>query len=230
MKDSNVFSEDDLSRGSDIITRDQTCYTLAPVQRQALEYLKSFISRNGYAPTLKEISEFLGVRSASTAHFHLSRLEEKGFIRKGLKGSIELIDKKTEESLAPMSPNSVPLLGLIAAGAPIEAIEDNSVSIEIPPQYFDRKRELYCLQVTGDSMIDAHIMDGDIIIVEKKDSAENGQIVVALLDDDTATLKTFRRLKGGKVMLIPHNSNHAPITLNSVRIQGRLVGLMRELN
>jgi repressor LexA len=209
---------------------DQISFTLAPVQRQALEYLKNFISQNGFAPTLKEICEYLGVKSVSTAHFHLSRLEEKGFIKRESKGSIEILDKKNTASSANLSSCSVPLLGLIAAGAPIEAIGDTSVYIDIPPQYFDRKRELYCLQVTGDSMIDAHIMDGDVIIVEKKDTAENGQIVVALLDDGTATLKTFRRLKGGKVMLIPHNPTHTPITLDSVSIQGRLVGLIRELH
>jgi len=210
-------------------TPDNLSFTLAPVQRQALDYLKNFILEHGFAPTLKEISEYLGVRSASTAHFHLSRLEQKGFIRKGAQGSIELIEKSPEDFKIQSSPCAVPLLGLIAAGAPIEAIEDGTVTIDIPPQYFDRKRELYCLQVTGDSMIDAHIMDGDVIIVEKRDTADNGQIVVALLDDGTATLKTFRRLKGGKVMLIPHNPKHTPITLDSVSIQGRLVGLIREL-
>lgn len=209
---------------------DQLYFTLAPVQRQALDYLKNFIGEKGFAPTLKEICEYLGVKSVSTAHFHLSRLEEKGYIRRSSKGSIEILDKKNTAQAINASSSSVPLLGLIAAGSPIEAIGDTSVFIDIPPQYFDKKRELYCLQVTGDSMIDAHIMDGDIIIVEKRNTADNGQIVVALLDDDTATLKTFRRLKGGKVMLIPHNPNLQPITLDSVRIQGRLVGLIRELN
>jgi len=112
---------------------------------------------------------------------------------------------------------------------PIEAIEDPNLTIDIPPQYFSKNRELYCLQVTGDSMIDAHIMDGDIIVVEKRNTADDGQIVVALLEDNTATLKTFRRLKGGKVMLIPHNPEHKPMTLDSVDVQGRLVGVMREL-
>ncbi|HMO16980.1 MAG TPA: transcriptional repressor LexA [Oligoflexia bacterium] len=204
-------------------------YALAPVQRQALQYLRNFISDHGFAPTLKDISEYLGVRSVSTAHFHLSRLEQKGFIKKNTNGSIELLEKNPDHLKIQNSPCAVPLLGLIAAGAPIEALEDSSVTIDIPPQYFDRKREIFCLQVTGDSMIDAHIMDGDIIIVEKRETADNGQIVVALLDDGTATLKTFRRLKGGKVMLIPHNPAHTPITLDSVSIQGRLIGLMREL-
>ncbi len=205
-------------------------FSLAPVQRQALEYLRNFINEHGFAPTLKDIAENLGVKSPSTAHFHLSRLEQKGFIKRGIQGAIELLEKPTDDPLFSSSPYSVPLLGLIAAGSPIEAIEDSSVQIEVPSQYFSKNREIYCLQVTGDSMIDAHILDGDIIIVEKKDTADDGQIVVALLPDNTVTLKTFRRLKGGKIMLIPHNSQHKPLTLDSVEVQGRLLGLIRELH
>ena len=136
--------------------------------------------------------------------------------------------------------NAVPLFGLIAAGSTIEAIGDSSVFVDIPPQFLDSRSaqgrvpggrgEIYCLQVTGDSMIDAHIMDGDIIIVRRQDTANDGEIVVALLDDGCATVKTFRRLKGGKVMLIPHNPKHQPMTLDKVTIQGRVIGLIREMN
>lgn len=203
-------------------------HSLAPVQRQTLEYLRGFISDKGFAPTLKDISSFIGVRSPSTAHFHLSRLEDKGYIRRGQDGSIELIE--IDELQASSSPCAVPLVGLIAAGSPIEAIEDSSVMIDVPPQFIERKKEIYCLQVTGDSMIDAHIMDGDVIIVAKQDTADDGQIVVAILEDNTATLKTFRRLKGGKVMLIPHNPTMQPITVDKVEIQGRLIGLIREVH
>lgn len=202
-------------------------HSLAPVQRQTLEFLRSFISERGFGPTLKDIAEFIGVRSPSTAHFHLSRLEDKGFIRRGKDGEIELAER--EELARASGPTSVPLLGLIAAGSPIEAIEDRSVMVDLPPQMLERKGEVFCLQVTGDSMIDAHIMDGDIIVVRKQNSADDGEIVVALLEDGTATLKTFRRLKGGKVMLVPHNPNHQPITVDKVDIQGRLVGLVREM-
>ena len=101
--------------------------------------------------------------------------------------------------------------------------------VDVPPHFLSGNKEIYCLQVTGDSMIDAHIMDGDIIVVSRQDTADNGQIVVALLDDGSATLKTFRRLKGGKVMLVPHNPKHKPITVDNVSIQGRLVGLIREV-
>jgi repressor LexA len=154
-------------------------------------------------------------------------LEDNGFIKKGESGSIELVEN--HELVNTNSPCAVPLLGLIAAGSPIEAIEDTSVTIDIPPQFLDSRGEIYCLQVTGDSMIDAHIMDGDIIIVRGQDTADNGQIVVALLDDGCATVKTFRRLKGGKVMLVPHNPTHQPITVDSVTIQGRVIGLVREI-
>lgn len=202
-------------------------HTLAPVQRQTLEYLRSFVATNGFAPTLKDIASFIGVRSPSTAHFHLSRLEDKGFIRRGENSEIELIER--EETSHSHRPYAVPLLGLIAAGSPIEAIEDKSVTVDIPPQFIDGRNEIFCLQVTGDSMIDAHIMDGDIVILRRQDSADDGDIVVALLDDGCATLKTFRRLKGGKVLLVPHNPNHRPLAVDNVEIQGKLVGLLREL-
>lgn len=202
-------------------------HALAPVQRETLEFLRSFMAERGYAPTLKDIAGYIGVRSPSTAHFHLSRLEDKGFIRRGEDGSVELVER--EEFQPNYGPCAVPLLGLIAAGSPIEAIEDSSVTVEVPPQFLQTNKEIFCLQVTGDSMIDAHIMDGDVIVCAKQDSADNGQIVVAMLEDGSATLKTFRRLKGGKVMLIPHNPAHKPITTDKVTIQGRMVGLLREL-
>ena len=167
------------------------------------------------------------MRSPSTAHFHLSRLEDKGFIARGADGSIELVERDEIQSTA--GPFAVPLLGLIAAGSPIEAIEDTSVTVDIPPQFLDSRGEIYCLQVTGDSMIDAHIMDGDVIIVRRQPTADDGQIIIAVLEDGSATLKTFRRLKGGKVMLVPHNPNHSPITVDKVDIKGRLIGLIREV-
>lgn len=203
-------------------------FSLAPVQRQTLEFLRNFIAENGYGPTLKDIATSIGVRSPSTAHFHLSRLEDKGFIQRGEDGSISLVDKN-EELQTFSNPHSVPLLGLIAAGSPIEAIEDRTVTVDIPPQFLDSRGEIYCLQVTGDSMIGAHIMDGDVIIVRRQQTADDGQIVVALLEDNSATLKTFRRLKGGKVVLLPHNPEHQPITPDKVDIQGRMIGLIREL-
>ncbi|MCI5064996.1 transcriptional repressor LexA [bacterium] len=198
--------------------------TLAPVQRQTLEFLRNFLAENGYGPTLKNIAEHIGVKSLSTAHFHLERLETKGFIRRGDDGMIELVDISPPQ----LGPSSVPLVGTIAAGHPIEAIE-NTTMIEIPGSMIDSRGEVYCLEVSGDSMIDAHICDGDIVVIKKQEYADNGQIVVALLEDGTATLKTYRKLKGGKVMLIPANASMSPMTLDEVSVQGKLIGVIREL-
>lgn len=199
--------------------------TLAPVQRQTLEYLRNFMADKGYAPTLKDIAEHIGVKSISTAHFHLERLESKGFIRRGDNGAVELVSTSRLE----FGPTAVPLAGIIAAGLPIEAIE-NTTMIDIPPSMITGRGEVYCLEVSGDSMIDAHICDGDIIVVKKQDIADDGQIVVALLDDGSATLKRFRRLKNGKVMLIPANPAFSPITLDKVTVQGRVIGVIREMH
>lgn len=198
--------------------------TLAPVQRQTLEYLRNFIADKGYAPALKDIAEHIGVRSPSTAHFHLERLENKGFIERGVDGSMKLIEADRPE----LGPTAVPMVGVIAAGVPIEAIEQGSVMIDIPPSMIDGRGEVYCLQVSGNSMINAHICNGDIVVIRKQDSADDGEIVVALLSDGSATLKTFQRLKGGKVMLIPANPTMKPMTLDEVTIQGRLIGVIRE--
>jgi len=198
---------------------------LAPVQRQTLEFLRNFIADKGYAPTLKDIALHIGVKSASTAHFHLERLEQKGFIRRGNGGFLELVEYAAPE----LGPTAVPLLGVIAAGQPIEAIEQKTM-IDIPPSMIDGRGEVYCLEVSGDSMIDAHICDGDIVVIKRQDSAEDGQIVVAMLENGSATLKKYRRLKNGKVMLIPANPALKPITLDEVTVQGRVIGVIREMN
>ena len=199
--------------------------TLAPVQRQTLEFLRNFLADKGYAPSLKDIADFIGVRSPSTAHFHLERLEDKGFIRRGADGMLELLDRVTPE----LGPTAVPLVGLIAAGRPIEAIEQ-ATTIEIPPHMIDGRGEVYCLEVSGNSMIDEHICDRDIVVIKKQDTAEDGQIVVALLEDGNATLKRYRRLKSGQVMLIPANPTMQPLTVDRVAIQGRLIGVIRDLH
>jgi repressor LexA len=199
--------------------------TLAPVQRQTLEFLRHFIADKGYAPTLKDIAEHIGVKSLSTAHFHLERLEHKGFIKRANDGFIELVDAQKPE----LGPTSVPLVGVIAAGIPIDAIESVTM-IEVPTSMISGRGEVFCLEVSGESMIEKHICDRDIVVVRKQDSADDGQIIVALLDDGSATLKTFRRLKNGKVMLIPANPSMKPMTLNEVTVQGRVIGIIRNVH
>lgn len=200
--------------------------SLPPVQRQTLEFLRNFIADKGFAPTLKDISQHIGVKSASTAHFHLERLEDKGLIKRGDDGMIELIETTKPQ----LGPTAVPLVGVIAAGMPIEAVENQNIMIDVPSSMLNGRGEVYCLEVSGDSMIDAHICDRDIVVVKKQDTADDDQIVVALLEDNTATLKTFRRLKNGKIMLIPANRAMTPITLDSVSVQGRVIGVIRELH
>lgn len=204
--------------------------TLAPVQRQTLEFLRNFIAENGFAPSLKKIADAIRVRSASTAHFHLERLEQKGFIRRTEDGGIELVEIAPIE----LSPTAVPLVGTIAAGLPIDAIESPS-TIDVPSWMISGRGEIFCLEVSGNSMIEDHICDGDIVVIRKQNSADDGDIVVALLQDNIATLKRFRRLKNGKVMLIPSNSNLQPIVVDPVKgekveVQGVLVGVLRHFH
>lgn len=197
--------------------------TLAPVQRQTLEFLRNFIADKGYAPALKDIAQHIGVKSVSTAHFHLERLEQKGFIARNDDGNIELVDVIRPE----LGPTAVPLVGVIAAGKPIEAIE-NSTMIDVPSNMISGKGEVYCLEVSGDSMIGAHICDRDVVVIRKQDYANDDEIVVALLENNSATLKKYRRLRNGKVMLIPANPTMSPITVDEVTIQGVLIGLIRQ--
>lgn len=203
----------------------QKTSSLAPVQRKTLEFLRDFIADHGFAPTLKDIAQRIGVKSPSTAHFHLERLVKKGLISRGEDGMIELHEH--EEVLD--KPFAVPLVGTIAAGQPIDAIEQ-STTIDIPPHMIPAHGEIYCLEVSGDSMIDEHICDGDIVVIKKQETAENNQIVVAVLEDETATLKKFRRLKTGQIMLVPANPNMEPITVDRVEIRGILMGLIREMH
>jgi repressor LexA len=238
-------------------TKNNSYGTLPSVQRATLEYLRDFIAHNGYAPTLKEISQHIQVKSLSTAHFHLERLEEKGFIKRDQSGVMQLIDLDKPE----IPDNRVPLVGVIAAGVPIEAISSEATEhvsyIEVPSSmlgsYRRRKQEgshdvsysnvsknnasknnilqsegdVFCLEVSGDSMIEAHICNGDIVVIRKQSTAENGQIIAAMLDDGSVTLKTYRRLKNGQVMLMPANSNMKPITLDNVDVLGLVIGVMR---
>ncbi len=199
--------------------------TLAPVQRATLDFLHKFIAEHGYAPALRIIAEHIGVKSPSTAHFHLERLVDKGFIKRGEDGSLEILEPDTPE----LGPTAVPLVGVIAAGSPIDAIEDKTM-IDIPPSMIFGKGEVYCLEVSGDSMIDAHICDGDLVVIKKQAVADDGQIVVAVLEDGTATLKKYRRLKSGKVMLIPANPTLEPMTVDKVEVRGRVVGVIREMH
>jgi|SRR3989339_854334 len=194
-------------------------------QAQILDFIKQHIQSKGSAPTLREIADSIGVSSLATVHEHLQSLVTKGLIkRKGGKvRSIEL--KDIEVNFNPQGV-SVPILGFIAAGAPIEPYTDPNATMSIPPNFYSQKKRVYVLQVRGESMIEEQIRDGDYVVVEQEETANNGDIVVALLDNGMATLKRFFR-EATRVRLEPANAKMSPIFVKNVRIQGKVVGLVR---
>ena len=196
-------------------------------QREIYDYLGAFIEENGYAPSLEEIAAHFGLSSVATVHEHLENLEEKGALRRDPNRSraIELVQ-------APGKPRpgavELPLLGRVAAGEPLEAITGDETLV-VPEEMLGRG-ETFVLRVTGDSMIDEHIEDGDYVIVERRDTARNGERVVALIDGEHATLKTLFRETNGKIRLQPANERLAPLVYESdrVEVQGVAIGVLRK--
>lgn len=203
---------------------------MAPViykrQRDLLEFVSQYMQKNGYAPTLAEICDGLGLRSPATVHEHIQNLIIKGVLKKtdGTRRGIEVVDQK----ILGWVPSAVelPLIGRIAAGQPIEAIEDHTASVMAPADMIGDKR-CFVLQVKGNSMIDAAILDGDFVVVEQQDTANNGDIVVALLNGSFATLKRYFQ-EPDHVRLEPANSTMNPIRSRNVTIQGKVIGVIRK--
>ena len=197
--------------------------TLTKRQKEILDYLTDFIGEHGYAPSFEEICTAFGYASLATVHEHLTNLEAKGHIRKSYRGSrsIELAFA-TEPSVA------LPLLGAVAAGEPIEAIEDGE-ELAVPADMVPNRFRHYALRVQGDSMIDEHIRDGDHIVVRSRETARDGQTVVALVKGEAATVKKLYREEGGRIRLQPANDDMEPIVEDAadVRVQGVVVGLIR---
>ena len=198
---------------------------LYPKQRKILNFLDKYITDNGFAPTLSEIKDHLGVNALSTVHEHLIKLEEKGFLeRDDDDKSIRL--KLTKGDFAGSLIN-VPLVGMITAGMPIDAFEEpEPIAVPVPADLV-RSNRIFCLKVRGDSMIESLIADGDIVICESVQYAHDGDTVVALLDDNTATLKRFFREKS-MIRLQPANSNYKPLLVDNVTIQGKVIGVYRK--
>jgi len=195
-------------------------------QKQILGFIKQFIQSNGAAPTLKQIAESIGVSSLATVHEHLQALEAKGLIirKSGKMRSIELAESNI--NLGQPEGFDAPILGFIAAGAPIEPYTDPNATMNIPAAFVTGKKRTYVLQVRGESMIEDGIMDGDHVIIEQAEAATNGEIVVALLDNGMATLKRFFK-ETTRIRLEPANAKMQPIFVKNVRIQGKVVGLVR---
>ncbi len=193
-------------------------------QREILDFLGEFIQQHGYAPSLEEIGRRFSLSSLATVHKHLTNLQEKGFIRRSWNRSrsVELVPARVGGRAL-----ELPLLGYVAAGIPIEAIASNE-AIAVPEDLVG-KRDTYVLKVRGDSMIDEQIRDGDFVIVEDRKTAENGEMVIALLGGSDVTLKKFFR-DNGRVRLQPANPAMLPILVmaDQVQIQGVVVGVMRK--
>ena len=195
-------------------------------QKEILDYIASFIEDQGYAPSFEEIADSFGYSSLATVHEHLSNLERKGYIRKSYNESrsIELVGQSNGTQAL-----ELPLLGAVAAGMPIQAIQDNE-TLAVPPDMVRRRKDNYVLRVEGDSMIDEQIRDGDYIVVQAQESAEDGQMVVALVSGESATVKKLYREPGGRIRLQPANPTMSPIFVDAsqVRIQGVVVGVIRK--
>jgi repressor LexA len=199
-------------------------------QRQVYDFISDFVQRQGYSPSFDEIGQGLGLSSLATVHKHISNLEKKGLLTRDYNRSrsIDLLAPKgrLKQAMAVNTTMVLPLLGRIAAGLPIEAVE-NPETISLAD--FVRSKEVFVLEVRGDSMQDEHILSGDYVLVEKSKTAHNGDIVVALVDTTDATLKRFYR-DGDKIRLQPSNMNMKPIIVPaaSVQIQGRVIGVLRK--
>ena len=214
----------------------RTVMALTRRQKQVYDFISNFVDTHGYSPSFEEIAEGLGLSSLATVHKHITNLEQKELLRRDYNRSrsIDLLKPRglMKQSLAVAaaavaeSNMSLPLLGRIAAGQPLEAVE-NPESISLAD--FTRSKEVYVLQVKGESMQDEHILDGDYVLVEKANSARDGEIVVALVGGSDATLKRIY-VEGNKVRLQPSNAAMQPIIVPaaSVQVQGKVIGVLRK--
>ena len=202
---------------------------LTDKQNVILQILKKLIAKNGYPPTVREIGEEAHLSSPATIHFHLKKLEEKGYIKK---------DDNKNRTLEILVPNEylqqddsvveVPLVGKVTAGTPIEAIERPEEFFSLPANLVANRNEVFTLTVSGESMINVGIYDGDILIVEKRNTARNGETVVAMNENNEATVKTFYK-EDGYFRLQPENDTMEPIILKECTILGKVIGLYRKL-
>jgi repressor LexA len=197
-------------------------------QEEILQFIKKYIVSNGYPPTIREIGSSLGLSSPATIHSHLGNLESKGYIKKdeNKNRAIELLIEnefiQKDESIV-----SVPLLGKITAGNPIEAIHNPNEYFSLPAYMIPNRKEVFTLKVSGESMINSGIYDGDIVVVERRSDAKNGEIVVAMTSENEVTLKRFFKEKT-YIRLHPENNYMEDIILDSVTIIGKAIGLYRK--
>jgi repressor LexA len=200
-------------------------HSLTKRQKQVIDYIREFLDFHGHSPSYEEIAAGLGLSSVSTIHAHVENLRRKGYLTKKWNANRSIDLTRPMPGRPPFE--EVPLAGRIAAGKPLEAIPEGE-TMSIPADMLGRE-ETYILRVSGDSMIDDHVMDGDYIIVEKRDTPREGEMVVALVHNSEATLKRFRR-RGSRIVLVPANPAFQPLEFDEhdVSVQGVVVGILRK--
>lgn len=199
-------------------------------QEAIMDFIKAEVSQKGYPPSVREIGAAVGLASSSTVHGHLARLESKGYIRRDptKPRAIEILDPEGLEAIKPGVLN-VPLIGKVTAGQPITAIENIEEYFPLPESFGTDEDNIFMLEIVGDSMIEAGILNGDYVVVKQKNTAYNGEIVVAMTEENEATVKRFFKEKDF-FRLQPENSSMDPIIVDNVSILGKVVGVYRNIH
>ncbi|MCA1009326.1 transcriptional repressor LexA [Halobacillus halophilus] len=204
---------------------------LSKRQQEILDFIKEQVIMKGYPPSVREIGQSVGLASSSTVHGHLSRLEKKGYIRRDptKPRAIEVIELEEDHSIPRSEASYAPVIGKVTAGSPITAVENIEEYVPLPDSLAGTDDNTFVLVVQGESMIEAGILDGDMVIVRQQQTAQNGDIVVAMTEDEEATVKRFFKERN-HIRLQPENATMEPILLNDVSILGRVVGLYRTVH
>jgi repressor LexA len=203
-------------------------FDLTKRQQEIFDFIKKYTSERGYPPTVRDIGKAVNLASSSTVHAHLSNLEKIGLLRRdpSKPRAIELLDRAVDGVRQIVRPNGLPLVGHVAAGQPIVAEENVEEYVDVPPAAGGEEGE-YLLRIRGESMKDAGILEGDMVVVHQQDAAEDGDIVVALVGEE-ATVKRFFR-ESDHIRLQPENAAMEPIRSREVRVLGRVVGVLRKV-
>ncbi|QDP40281.1 transcriptional repressor LexA [Radiobacillus deserti] len=204
---------------------------LSKRQQAILEYIKEQVLDKGYPPSVREIGEAVGLASSSTVHGHLSRLEKKGFIRRDptKPRAIEVLNIDGDSSVPTHEAVFAPVIGKVTAGLPITAVENIEEYVPLPPTIASSGENIFVLVIEGESMIEAGILDGDMVIIKQQQTAQNGEIVVAMTEDEEATVKRFFKERD-HIRLQPENSTMEPLIYQNVMILGKVIGLYRDIH
>ncbi|QKY69108.1 transcriptional repressor LexA [Lentibacillus sp. CBA3610] len=204
---------------------------LSKRQEAILDYIKEQVDAKGYPPSVREIAVAVGLASSSTVHGHLARLESKGFIRRDptKPRAIEVLEQSEESHIPREEPRYAPVIGKVTAGIPITAVENIEEFVPLPGTVTGTDENLFVLVIEGESMIEAGILDGDMVIVKQQNTAQNGDIVVGMTEEDEATVKRFFKEKD-HVRLQPENATMEPLIYKNVTILGKVIGLYRNID